>query len=682
MPSRRSPTLALLLLLLVPLTGPGCRESVRTERVEELLGAGDGLMRNGRYAEALRVYGGASDIDPDDPEPLRKSALALVILRRDKEAVTNFEASVQLGASLPASELVFWATALQRVGRIDDAIAKYAEALEANPSETSAMNNLGILLVGREKDRARGVALLEKAVSLKPGDPNLVYNLGRAYQQSGRHEEAYNLIQRAVAATKPSAASYPARLARLREAEARLSRGAAPASAPNVLLIVIDTLRADHVGAYGYGRDTTPTLDALARKGVIFDNAISQAPWTAASVATMFTGLYPSVHGLDGGVQWGAGQASAAGALPFAVQKVLSPSQLTLAEVLRRRGYRTAGFVSNVYMNSVFGFAQGFEVYDDEHEDYSSDVTQVKRRAQTTNLRVFEWLDGAPDEPFFLLVHYNDPHWPYNPPAPHGQGYIADYRGHLTPKNTVVAVVRGDKPAPDLTEEDVAFLVGLYDGEIEYMDSQLAGLLERMDSIDLERPLLTVVTSDHGEEFFDHGSTNHGYTLYDEQIRVPLIVHYPGRLSPRRVEAQVRLVDLMPTILDLAGLGEASSEVQGTILVPLMEGTTRVGPGIALSESTYVGDQKSLRTEQGLKWIRSFEADETLLFDLREDPGERTNLAQTRASVARELQTQLERRVEANHALRQQIRPEGAGIEEIVLDPETTKRLQSLGYVE
>ena len=158
------------------------------------------------------------------------------------------------------------------------------------------------------------------------------------------------------------------------------------------MLVVIDTLRADHLGTHGYRRNTSPNLDRLAGEATLFENAVSQAPWTAPSVATLFTGLYPSVHGLDEGVRWGRDQRAAGASLEFGIQKVLGASQVTLAEVLRSHGYRTAGFVSAVFVNSIFGFAQGFQVYDDEHADYSGDYFRTKRRAEETNRRVFAWL--------------------------------------------------------------------------------------------------------------------------------------------------------------------------------------------------------------------------------------------------------------------------------------------------
>jgi arylsulfatase A-like enzyme len=545
------------------------------------------------------------------------------------------------------------------------------------------MNNLGLLLVRRESERARGIRLLEGAVKARPGDPSALHNLGWAYLQAKRYPEAYNLLQRAVAATDSSSPVYEERVANLERAEAQLPRRAANPDMPNILLFVIDTLRADHVSSYGYPRKTTPHIDAVAKRGVLFENAVSQAPWTAASIASLFTGLYPSVHGLDGGIRWGPGQRSAGGTLPFAIQKVLSSSQVTLAEGLRRHGYQTAGFVSNIYVNSIFGFSQGFELYNDEHRGYSKNVARAKRRAEDTNKYVFEWLDQEPEEPFFLLVHYNDPHWPYNPLAPFGQEYVAGYQGDLTPERSSGVVENQGKPITDLSDEDVEYLIGLYDGETAYADSELGRVLEKVRSLGLERKLLTVITSDHGEEFLDHGSASHGYTLYEEQIRVPLIFHYPGRLKPARIKAQVRLIDVLPSIFGLVEVADGVPPgVQGESFVPLMDGKTAAGVEEAFSEATYVGEKKSIRTAQGLKLIYSFVEDEALLFDLKADPREQKSLLDGEPSLAEPLKQQLGSWIESNQASRVALYGEGGPDQEVVLDEETRERLEALGYIQ
>ncbi len=641
------------------------------------------LTARGQIPAAIPKFEKALELEPRSVGALRQLGQALVTLRRSEEALRIFDRLAAVDPEPPGDVLTNWATALQRLGRNDEARVKYEQALETAPEHVPALNNLGLLLLGSsdEAERAQGVRHLEAALRQKPGDPVKLHNVGWAYMKVGRHTEAHSLLRRAVKATPPDDPRYAERVASLQKAEAQLPRRPASASAPNVLLVALDTLRADHLGAYGYSRNTSPNIDELAKQGVVFEQAISQAPWTAASFASLFTGLYPSVHGLDGGVSWGPGQSSAGG-LPFAVQKTLPTSQLTLAEMLRRSGYQTAGFVSNVYVNSIFGFSQGFQVYDDDHEDYSKNVGGAKRRGNKTNANVFKWLDGGPTEPFFLFVHYNDVHWPYNPPAPYGEEWVADYEGELTPEKTTTVVERQGKQVDDLSPEDLAYLIGLYDGEIAYTDSLVASLLERVRGLDLERDLLIVVTSDHGEEFLEHGSTSHGYTLFEEQVHVPLIVHYPSRLKPLRVPAQVRHIDVLPTLLEWAGVEELPPGVQGQSLVALAEGRTTSGPGVAISEATYVGERKALRRADGLKLIRSLTGDPDQLFDLQKDPGEQENLLAAGEAPPDPLVDELADWLLTSKEIREGLFGDEGVPQEVVLDTQTRDQLEALGYIQ
>ena len=470
------------------------------------------------------------------------------------------------------------------------------------------------------------------------------------------------------------------RVRRLAAARARLTPGSAPADAPNVLLVVIDTLRADHLGTHGYRRNTSPNLDRLAGEATLFENAVSQAPWTAPSVATLFTGLYPSVHGLDEGVRWGHDQRAAGASLEFGIQKVLGASQVTLAEVLRSHGYRTAGFVSAVFVNSIFGFAQGFQVYDDEHADYSGDYFRTKRRAEETNRRVFAWLGHELEEPFFLFVHYIDPHWPYDPPRPHGASYVADYQGRLTPGDTAFVVESGGAPITGVDGEDLRYLIGLYDGEIHYVDAQLAALLERVRATPTERGLLTVVTADHGEEFLDHGSGSHGYTLFEEQVHVPLVLHFPGRIPSRRIQGPVGLVDVMPTILELVGVPGRPGLSQGESLLPLIDGRMTVSARVEYSEATYGGALRALQTSEGMKLIHSATHEGALLFSLLDDPGEKRHLGAEMSELADGLAERIERWSRANRLARLEVHGPGDA-EQVELDSDIQERLRALGYI-
>ena len=611
-----------------------------------LAGWGRLLAATGRLEQAQVVLRRATELDRPSVEAAGDLARVLTALGRNEEALAAYRQAAELGASENAAFLLDWADALRQQGQVEESLTR-----------------------------------IEQAASIAPADPTVLEALGRAYLDRDRPGEALNILQRAVAATDQDSPRYEIRQQELRRASAAIPRATARPEMPNVVLVVIDTLRADHVGAYGYGYPTTTNMDLLADRAVVFETVVSQAPWTAPAMASLFTGLYPSVHGLDGGIVWGEEAAPSAGGLPFAVQKALPPGHQTLAEVFRHAGYTTAGFVSNLYVNSIFGFAQGFDHFDDEYADYNFEQGEVKRRAEVTNERVFEWLRAGLEEPFFLFVHYNDPHWPYDPPPPYGRSFIDGYSGPFTPTKTREIVVTHREVPPPLSEEDLAYIVGLYDGEIQYVDAHLGRLLEAVRELPTERDLMTVLTSDHGEEFLDHGAFNHGYTLYEEQTLVPFIVSAPSSFDPRRVSQQVRLIDAAPTLLEMAGVDYRNTRFQGRSLVPLMTGLS-LDPQDAFSEATNVGSQSALRSTDSHKLIHSLIDPQWLLFDLGSDPGELNDLATQRTDRLRELAARFEAWREENRALRSQINIGETGLDRVVLDEEMQKGLEALGYIQ
>ena len=650
------------------------------EDLEALAGWGRLMAATGRMTDAESLLRRAAEAQPPSIPAAVDLARVLAALHRDEEALAAFDRAAALAEEPDAPFLIAWAEVLERQERIAEARSRLEAAVERAPRNAGALSRLGTVLA-LDGDPERGIALLERATSLRPADPAILFFLGRAYLDVGRDAEALSLVQRSLAATDPSSPDYAIRTDVARRAEARIPRATAGPDMPNILMVVIDTLRYDHVGAYGYHRPTTPRLDALARHGVVFETAVSQAPWTAPAVASLLTGLYPSVHGLDGGIGWGEGASSADGTLPFAVQKTLAPAQETLAELLRRSGYRTAGFVSNLYVNSIFGFAQGFDHFDDEHHDYEENVSQVKRRAEETNARVFEWLRTRLEEPFFLFVHFNDPHWPYNPPPPFGHDYVAGYRGSLTPATTRDLVIEGRSNAPQVSAEDLEYVVGLYDGEIQYVDAQLGRLLDALLRLPLARDVVTVVTADHGEEFLDHGAFNHGYSLYDEQVRVPLVLSAPSTLRPTRIAQQVQLIDVAPTILELAGIEIPTDTQQGTSLLSLAKGAEHWATD-AFSEATYVGEQSAIRSAGALKLIRAAAGREWMLFDVGVDPSEQHDLGANRPQDLHELALRLDQWRRGNDAFRDRIIPAGSGLDRVVVDQSNRDRLRALGYLD
>lgn len=317
-----------------------------------------------------------------------------------------------------------------------------------------------------------------------------------------------------------------------------LARTAAQPGLPNVVLVVADALRADHVTSYGYMRPTTPRLDALlAAEGVRFAQATTTAPWTLPANAALLTGRLPARMGID----WRGSN------IPLGTP--------TLAGLLGAAGYSSAAFVNAYYVSAQFGFERDFD-----HFDYARPGQgQPKVPANAVSARVLDWLRSwAPTrgaQPLFLFVYYFDSHAPFLPPAPYDRSFVdPTYAGQLRNNayGTGLPVLQGTI-IPN--QDDVAYLKALYDGTISFFDDQLGRLLDGLQGLGLLDNTLLVVTSDHGEQFGEHGKWTHTNSLYEEVMRVPLLMRYPGVLPAGRVvTTPVLHLDVLPTILDLAGL--------------------------------------------------------------------------------------------------------------------------------
>ncbi len=303
--------------------------------------------------------------------------------------------------------------------------------------------------------------------------------------------------------------------------------------ARGVVLVSIDTLRRDHVGLYGYGRPTTPTLDALGARGLVQDDAVSVSSWTLPSHLSLLTSVDPALHGgLD-------------------MESGFNRQVQTLPSLLQGAGWSTQAVTSHLYVSAVYGLDQGFD-----HLDFHQD-----RKAADTTDRGLALLDRFGDRPFFLFLHYYDPHWHYDPPADRLALFERGYQGSLTGNWQDFK----SRTRESLKPGDLAHLLALYDGEIRYTDDEVGRLLAHLRARGLDRSTLVVVTSDHGEEFLDHGSWEHQKTLYEEVVRVPLVMAGPG-VPARRGQAQASLLDVAPSILSWAGLA-VPPEMQGRNLL-------------------------------------------------------------------------------------------------------------------
>ena len=442
-----------------------------------------------------------------------------------------------------------------------------------------------------------------------------------------------------------------------------------PPARPNVILISIDTLRADHLSGYGHHRPTTPNIDQFFAAGTTFLEARSQAPWTLPAHASMMTSLYPSTHG--------ARFYSVSRFLPRGLGDRLAEHHITLAEVLRQAGYRTGAFTSVEWLGEQFGLGQGFDTLEMDRAGHPASVLVD---------RALAWLDPSDRTPYFLFLHFFDVH-EYSSPRPFDEMYRDPaYDGTFRRD-----VFRNGNLYDRLTRADVADLEAGYDGALSYVDAELGRLFRELERQNLLQSTLVILTSDHGEEFWDHGGTSHGFTLYDEQLRVPLLIRPPAADSVARTrhDAAAALIDIPPTVVDYLALAPLPVFV-GISLKPLIEGVAGDPARTLFAEDSYYynlraaieGDLKligrhfpplrMLNADLFAANLRSFyRYDEDMLYRLDTDPAEMRNLFAERPSGALDLERKLIEHVAAS----------AAGTP-FALDSEMLEQLRSLGYVQ
>jgi choline-sulfatase len=385
-----------------------------------------------------------------------------------------------------------------------------------------------------------------------------------------------------------------------------------PARPRNVVLVIADTLRADKLSAQGGPPGATPHLDALAAEGVRFAHANAHAPWTLPSIASLLTSLHPLEHGAGGHVPKFTG---------------LDPSVTTLPDVLRARGLQSHAIVNVTFLDpETFGVTRGFDAVDQVSFENNVDL----RAATATTDAALAWLDGEREgqRPFLLLVHYFDPHAVYAPPRHYREvwGAEPDKQSAWTfgTREEMVALRAGQL---DLSREILARAERLYEGEVAYLDAEVGRLVAGLEERGLMRDTAVVFTADHGEEFLEHGSFEHGHSLFEELIHVPLIVRAPG-LEPAVVQDRVRLVDVAPTICELLDLPSPESFV-GQSLLGLARGTER-GSRSVLAHGNFWRAPLSSFTDGGWKLILDA-AGAAHLYHLDVDPHEQHDLAQAEA---------------------------------------------------
>jgi len=409
-----------------------------------------------------------------------------------------------------------------------------------------------------------------------------------------------------------------------------------------VVLVSIDTLRRDHVGAYGYARPTTPRLDELARGGILCEDAVSTSSWTLPAHLSMLTSADPSRHG---GTDMRHG---------------FNRRIPTLAATLQHAGFATQAITSHLYVSSVYGLHEGFD-----HLDFRQD-----RRATEVADRATAVLDRVGDRPFLLFLHFYDPHWHYDPPDETRRLFETPYSGSLTG----VWADFSKRDRANVSAADLAHLLALYDGEIRYTDNELGRVLDHLAARGLGRGTLVFVTSDHGEEFLEHGSWEHQKTLYEEVIRIPLMLAGPGVVG-RREAAQATLLDVMPTVLAWTGVAPQGPLEGKSLLAPPGE-----RDAYGETDHTTDGTPKLFLRGGGGRWktILSLSRDGREVrqedwFDLASDPGEGRSVPPT-AGVAETIRRRAVERWRAG-------RGEGTGAPSVKLTPDQVERLRALGYV-
>jgi arylsulfatase A-like enzyme len=539
-----------------------------------------------------------------------------------------------------------------------------ADELDATSIALYAGAVLGALLLGLVLDR--GLAVLSGRLEQGAGGPG------------GLRLALPGAVLVLIALVLLAPAGH--RLVRGRGTQPAVAGGGGKATGPNIVFILIDTLRKDHLPMYGYSRNTSPALAEFARQGLVFTTAYAQASYTRASVATLFSSLYPSVHKAN------------------ADRDFLPSSVPLLPESLRAAGYQTFAISANAQVSPTFGYARGFDAFRVWKTESEFRVTLAGRilikllgypmmgrllneprelvpTADSITDATLEWVDEAGREPFFLYVQYIDPHDPYRAPAPYDRSFDhrADppRRAGVDPLATVSGADRA-KVAKDLDD---------YDGEIRFVDHHTGRLLKGLEQRGLLSNTLVIITSDHGEEFYDHAQDNHGRTAYEEVVRVPLIFWWPDRIPAGSTsDALVGLIDLMPTILDVAGL-EPPPGVQGRSLAALLRDPSAPwSPRPLLMQVISKMFEIEAMRDGSLKYIRyargAREGQEEL-YDLATDPLERSNLVEQRQARVASLRKTLDAFNDVLDRYSSAIPAEQID----KMDRDTERALRSLGYI-
>jgi arylsulfatase A-like enzyme len=643
------------------------------------------LRERGDFANAAIYFERGLRIDPGHVRGRKLFGLCLLELGRYTEARAQLTRALAHGEDLAGIHAGLGFAAFAQ-GDAEEGVRRSREALRLDASQVFAANNLAWALATHSSESVRNpqeaIRVAETALARTDSQPpDLFDTLAAAYASAGRYEEAVDAEVDAIRTAnaldeRNKARDFATRLALYRSARPFVDgQPPAPIEAPargldalhGALLIVLDTVRADHLSAYGYPRPTSPALERLAARGVLFEQAISNAPWTLPSVAALLAGD-ASVRSFD------------------AEQQRL---QRSLVEEFVRAGFATVAFTEGGFVSRYFGLDRGFLEYVEKEGAVQFSGEGQPARGPTggsiekTFAAARAWLDRYGDAPFFVLIHTYEPHTPH---TRHSFTEGLD-RGRLGATFDSVDLRELQRGGVMPTRAELRYLEALYDGGILESDRQVGALLAHLEQSGLAERTLVVVTSDHGEELGEHfprHAGDHGHSLRDTLVRVPLILANPLERYPvERVAAQVRTVDVLPTmaaLLDVA-LPEGLS---GRDLTPLLRGQS-TAERVAFGGFTHLGPNRAFVRAEGFKYIATTEGKakrpmaerppETQLYDLRADPAEQRNLAAKRPELRERLSEELRRQREAAGHGAPAPSLEG-------LPKELQERLESLGYVE
>jgi len=430
---------------------------------------------------------------------------------------------------------------------------------------------------------------------------------------------------------------------------------------PNIIIILIDALRRDHLGIYGYSRDTTPNIDDFSHNAIVFQHAISQSSWTNPSIASLFSSLYPSTHGCV--TYFSPDDKSIAAA--FLDHKII-----TLAEALKEKGYATGGFVANHWICSRLQFDQGFDVFDS--------VNEQKPPASQVSEKALKWIAENRAKPFFAYLHYIDVHGAYASPAP----YDSLFKSSEVREMSAAEQSRLDYLYLEGAGNNLNYYIDQYDGCIRYVDHHIGEFLRALKKFDLFDNTIIIITSDHGEAFFEHGFCYHGHSVYNEEIDIPLIIKFPESIRfPGSKHHRVELIDVTATIFSLVQY-HCPYSVDGWDL--LKKSSRALAKRAVFSQFITAKKQKSSRTaiiKDNLKAIyKMHERKVVELYDLREDEKEKNNIVSIETGKVRKLETMIDHWSIQKGRKRRKLNLRNSTV--AIEDKEKINQLRSLGYIQ